>query len=108
MVDIGILSRYIYSIYDCPNELVATLGRWVNQIDRRRDLRLQGIVASIRDADSKLNGRTKFMYVMDSSNTPTGKIISPYNWTKYNEDRAAFIKSLKELKLDESTFRQRL
>ena len=107
MVDIGILSRYIYSIYDCPNELVATLGRWVNQIDRRRDLRLQGIVASIRDADSKLNGRTKFMYVIDNSNTPTGKIISPYNWTKYNEDRAAFIESLKELKLDENVFRQR-
>ena len=45
---------------------------------------------------------------MDSSNTPTGKIISPYNWTKYNEDRSAFIESLKELKLDENTFRQRL
>ena len=44
---------------------------------------------------------------MDDSNTPTGKIISPYNWTKYNEDRTAFIESLKELKLDENVFRQR-
>ena len=80
MVDIGVLSRYIYSIYDCPNELISTLGRWVNVIDRQRDLRLKNIVESIRRSDSKLNGHTKFMFVMDSENIPTGKIISPYDF----------------------------
>lgn len=108
MIDISILSRYIYSIYDCPNELIATLGAWVRQIDLKRDARLRDIVRDIRVYDNKVNGHTKFMFVMDNENVPTGKILSPYNWSKYEQDRADFISELNKLKLDEFTFRERL
>lgn len=107
-IDINVIDRYIDSIYNSTNPVLAVFGGWVRETHLRRDDRLRPIVAHIRGLDDKLNGHTKFMYVMNEKGIPTGKILSPYNYSKYEQDRKDFIKELRELKLDEYTFRQRL
>lgn len=73
---------YLYSMSRASNPLIAAMGTIIRDAQTERDGELAQYSERIRKAQAELNGSTEFMYEMID-----GKyyIISPYDWSKYNE-----------------------
>lgn len=99
--DIGIFDRFVFSMHQCSDPVLATLGQSVKEQHEVRDGILRDINFNIRSVTDKLfnsGSDFNFMFNYDDDGN-VYDIASKYDFKKYYEDRDAYLKSLKEKKL---------
>lgn len=82
----------LYSMTRVSNPMIAGLGRVIRMAQDAKVQQLSQIALRIRRATSALKsdggGRdTSFIYEKDDNGNLTGRIVSPYNWDKYYQER---------------------
>ena len=95
--DISLFDRFIYSVGTCSDEMMALIAKATKEAKDRRDATLTKELADIRSITKKLydsGSDTRFMFVLDKEGNPTTKVISDYNYEKYQEDLNAYIESI--------------
>lgn len=106
--DITIFDRLLYSMTEVSDPVLALVGEATKQVHNKRDDILRNLLYEIRTVTEKLNTDTEFMFEKDSSGNKTGRIISPYDYTKYDSERAKYIEELKKQHLSRSDFKSKL
>lgn len=93
--DVGILDRFIYAVNECSDEVVGLLSAAIKDRHRDRNKKLEEIDYIVRTITESVNGNTAFMYERDANNVPTGKIISPVDFNKFEQAKQAERERLK-------------
>ena len=94
--DINFFDRFIYGLNESNDEILGLFSAAVKDRQRARDMLLQKVEYIVNKNTEKLNGSSAFMYVRGEKGIPTGKLISPVDFTKYEEAKKAYSDSLKE------------
>ena len=96
--DIGMWDRWVSSMSDASDPILSLISKVVTVSKSHRDATLQDIAAEIRAVHQKLiqsgETNTEFMYERDSKGNLTGRLISNYDFEKFNTEREAYRKSL--------------
>lgn len=101
--DIGFLDSMISSMGDASDPLLSLVHRIVKDTKDNRDDKVRSILAGVEEAHRKLEEAgysNDFMYEKDSNGVPTGRIISDWDWTAFEEDRNSYIEQLKQEESD--------
>lgn len=109
--DIGGLDRWVSSMSDASDPLLSLIDKVVKVSQSNRDRILEEILFGIRSAHISLiksGYNTDFMYEKDENNKPTGRLISDINFAKFNKERDAYIKELKDQGLDNYIIRSKV
>lgn len=99
--DIGGIDRWISSLSDASDPLLSLIDKAVKNAKAKRDSILEDRTAEIRgiheDYVKKTGSNdTSFMLERDSKGNLTGRIISDYDFEKFNEEREKEYNRLKE------------
>lgn len=106
--DINMFDRFLYSMTEVSDPVLALVGEATKQAHNQRDDILRDISYEIRTITEKLNTNTEFMFEKDSSSNKTGRIISPYDYEKFDRERKQYIEDLKKQHLSNSDFMSKL
>lgn len=96
--DIGGIDRWLSSMSDAADPLLSLIDKTVKVTKAKRDQKLIDIAAEIRGIHQKLiqsgEKNTEFMFERDSKGNLTGRLISNYDFERFNNEREAYRKSL--------------
>lgn len=98
--DINGIERWISSMGDASDALLSLLYKSVKVRKASRDAALEDITAELRAVYQKLASSgihdTEFMFERDADGKLTGRIISDYDFIRYDKERNEYIESLKQ------------
>lgn len=97
--ELGLLDSLVSSMSDTSDPLMGLIHRIVKDSKDKRDDRVRDILAGVENAHKKLADAgysNDFIFERDSEGVPTGRLISDWNWSKFYEDRSAYIAELKQ------------
>lgn len=97
--DINGIDRWISSLSSASDPLLSLIDNVVKVTKARRDKIIEDITIELRAAHEKLVSagfNTEFMYERDSKGNLTGRIISDYDFERFNKERTAYIEKLKK------------
>lgn len=106
--DINIFDRFLYSMTEVSDPILALVGEATKQAHNRRDEQLRDILYKVRVTTEKLDTDSSFMFELDSNGNKTGRIISPYDYDKFDKERKQYIEDLKKKHLSRSDFASKL
>ena len=96
--DISFCENIIASLGDASDPILSTIDKVVRMVQSKRDEQIMHDTAILDKYNRELmasgHSDTKFMYVFNKEGVPTGRLVSPYNFDKYYQDRAKYKKSL--------------
>ena len=101
--DINGIDRWVSSMGDSSDTMLSLIDKAVKTSHSNRDVKLQRIQDTLRDAQKKLQeaGLTsEFMYERDEKGNLTGRIISDIDFIKFNRERKEYIEKLKSEGID--------
>lgn len=98
--DINGIDRWISSMSDASDPLLSLIDKAVKTTKANRDRVLEDITAELRGVHQKLIqsgvSSTEFMFERDSNGNLTGRIISDYDFERFNRERNELISQLKK------------
>lgn len=97
--DIGGIDRWVSSMSDASDPLLSIIDKVVKVTKANRDSLINDISTDIRAAHVKLINAgysAEFMYERDSKGKITGRIISDYDFERFNKEREEYKKELKK------------
>lgn len=102
--DIGGVDRWLSSLGDASDPLLSLIDKIVKNTKSKRDALLEDITADIRRihqdyVESTGSNDTSFMFERDSEGNLTGRLISDYDFERFNKEREAEYNRLRELNL---------
>lgn len=103
--DINGVDRWISSMSDASDPLLSIIDKVVKVSKAKRDTILEDVVIDLREAHNKLANAgfdESFMYERDSNGKLTGRIISDYDFERFNKEREEYKQYL--LKQDKKPF----
>lgn len=96
--DIGGIDRWVSSMSDASDPLLSLIDKAVKVTKTKRDQTLIEIAAEIRGIHQKFlqagGGNTEFMFERDSKGNLTGRLISDYDFERFNNEREDYRKEL--------------
>ncbi len=95
--DINGIDRWITSMSDTSDPLLSIIDKVVKVSKAQRDAVLEDVVIELREAHNKLSNAgydESFMYERDSNGKLTGRIISDYDFERFNKEREEYKQSL--------------
>ena len=110
-IDPNLFDRLIYSINEANDPGLALVHNTIRARYRERDAKLREISYIVRDLTQKLHaagGDTSVMYERDAKGNLTGRLKSEIDFEKFEEEKKAFIKSLREEGIRGREFNRRL
>lgn len=99
--DVSMLDRFLYSVGDTSDVMMNLIAQAIKEVHNKRDERLSSELYDIRTATEELyktNSNTKFMFELDENGYPS-KIISDYDYNKYDKELEQYKKSLIDNKI---------
>lgn len=109
--DISGVDRWVVSLSDASDPLLSVIDKVVKITKTKRDATIADIAADLRAAHVKLvnsGNNTNFMFERDNKGNLTGRIISDYDFIRFNEEREAYKKSLEKQNLPAYTTKSKL
>lgn len=109
--DINGIDRWISSLGQASDELLAMIDKIAKYNEEARDLELKDLVDRINLEEDKLNAAgydSSFMYERDKEGKLTGRLISDIDFLKYEEDKEKYYNSLVEGKLPSEHIRLKM
>lgn len=111
--DINFIDRWFSAMSDADDALLTIIDGLVKNQKYQRDIEAEEWRTKIAYLDKELKDAgydSDFMYERkkDDPSTPTGRIISIYDWDTYIEERDAKIRELRAQNLSEKDFRKAL
>lgn len=96
--DINLFDRFLYAVNTTNDEMLNLMAEAVKQANEKRDTVLRDQVRVVRGITNKLyksGSDTSFMYEKDENGHPV-RIISDYDWARYDKELEEYKKSLKD------------
>lgn len=109
--DINGIDRWIGTLSSASDPLLSLIDNVVKVSKAKRDSIIEEIAIELKTAHRKLTDagyNTEFMYERDSNGKITGRIISNYDFEKFNKDREAYKESLIKQNLPYYTIKSKL
>lgn len=97
--DINVIDRWLSAMSDADDALLTIFDQIVKNQQYERDLEMAEWEAKIALEDKKLRDAgfsSDFMYERDENGVPTVRLISPYDWVTYNNEKYAYIKEQRQ------------
>lgn len=98
--DINGIDRWVSSMSDASDPLLSLIDKAVKVTKSNRDKSLEDITAELRGVHQKLvqsgTSNTEFMFERDSEGKLTGRIISDYDFERFNRERKELIEQLRK------------
>lgn len=98
--DINGIDRWISSLGDASDPLLTLIDKAIKSTKAKRDATIQDIEIELRgihQAYLQSGGtNTEFMYERDSKGNLTGRLISDYDFERFNKEREEYRESLKK------------
>ena len=95
--DINFFDRFIWAANTTNNEMMNLIAQAVKEAHEKRDSKLRKQLQEVRNITQKLyqsGSNTNFMFEMDKNGYPK-RIISDYDYDKYEQEREEYIKEIK-------------
>lgn len=98
--DINGVDRWFTSMSDASDPLLNLIAKVVKVTKAKRDSVIEDYLVKIRGLHQKLNNagitNTEFMFERDSEGNLTGRLISNYDFERFNKERIEELKRLKD------------
>lgn len=98
--DINGIDRWISSMSDSSDPLLSLIDKAVKMTKASRDKTLENITAELRGVHQKLiqsgESNTEFMFERDSKGNLTGRLISDYDFERFNNEREKYKEELRK------------
>lgn len=98
--DINGIDRWISSMSDSSDPLLSLIDKAVKITKASRDKTLENIAAELRGVHQKLiqsgEPNTEFMFERDSKGNLTGRLISDYDFERFNNEREKYKEELRK------------
>lgn len=97
--DINGIDRWVSSMSDASDPMLSIVDKAVKVAKAKRDIELERYIAGIREAHNKLASEgfnTDFMFERDEDGKLTGRLISDYDFIRFEREKQQYRESLEQ------------